>query len=554
MKHSLVLLAAVFSFQAAVAQNEVACAFTSINADITSNTTLSASTLYRIEGCIKVTNGATLTVPAGTIIMGEKASTGTLIIDKGAELIVTGTSTDPVVFTSDQKPGHRNPGDWGGIVLLGDAPVNVGSTMTVSKNRVCPLTAGGSTPADNSGSISYLRIEYPVYGLTMVGVGSATQLSHIQVSEASQTSFDIHGGAADFKKFISLNARRNDVLASAGNVGKAQYILGLRLDANAYVSDGELSNGIVFANNYDSSNNFVSALGKPDNSPMYSNVTLLGPGYCHEEYDNNFKNGVLYFQNTKGGIFNSVIAKWREGLLLDGQQVIDNADAGTDFYFAYNTFYGNLQDYASDPLWSGTCAADMDEWITGTGASFCEQLGNQFNPTNIGLDNSFCGNLCENRPILILDSDPLTYRIEAPDYSSSPLTDPFFEASIFRGALNDSADWTADWANFCPQNAVYCTEPAMKTLMGAAPKQSREFTIYPNPAQASFVLSFPAFSAGKANVQIVDYRGRTMLVKDYPTVQGANHLEIETKNWANGIYFVQLSNEGKIQTAKLVIK
>src|SRR5690606_40157824 len=113
-------------------------------------------------------------------------------IDKGAELIVNGTATNPVVFTSDQKPGHRSPGDWGGIVLLGDAPVNVGSTMTVSKNRVCPVTAGGSTPADNSGSLAYLRIEYPVYGLTMVGVGASTTLSHIQVSEASQTSFDIH--------------------------------------------------------------------------------------------------------------------------------------------------------------------------------------------------------------------------------------------------------------------------------------------------------------------------------------------------------------------------
>lgn len=552
MKHSLVLLAAVFIFQTASAQQEVGCAYTSINADITSNTTLSASTLYRIEGCVKVTNGATLTIPAGTVIMGEKASTGTLIIDKGAELIVNGTATNPVVFTSDQKPGHRSPGDWGGIVLLGDAPVNVGSTMTVSKNRVCPVTAGGSTPADNSGSLAYLRIEYPVYGLTMVGVGASTTLSHIQVSEASQTSYDIHGGAADFKKFISLNARRNDVLASAGNVGKAQYILGLRLDDDAYVSDDELSNGIVFANNYDSVNNFVSALGKPDNSPIYSNVTLLGPGYCHEAYNSNFKNGILYFQNTKGGIFNSVIAKWREGLLLDGQQVLDNADNGADFYFAENTFFGNDNDYDFNGAWPGTCATSFTDWIEGAGNTACKQLGNQFNVSGIGLGNSFCISSCE--PNLYLDLHPLSYYVDSPYFSMNPLTDLFFEQTLFRGALNDSADWTEEWANFCPQTAVYCTEPAMKTLMGTTLKQGTEFTIYPNPAHESFILSFQAPRAGKANLQIVDYMGRTILVNDYATVQGVNHFNIDTKNWATGIYFVQLAQEGKTQTAKLVIK
>jgi hypothetical protein len=209
--------------------------------------------------------------------------------------------------------------------------------------------------------------------------------------------------------------------------------------------------------------------------------------------------------------------------------VIDNADAGTDFYFAYNTFYGNLQNYESDPIWSGTCAADMDEWITGTGASFCEQLGNQFNPVAVGLPEISCVNICANRPELLLTTSQSGFNLADTSFMPAPLQDGFFEKASHRGALNPNTDWTADWANFCPQNAVYCTEPVMETLMGAAPKQSRKFTIYPNPAQASFVLSFPALKAGKANVQIVDYRGRTMLVKEYPTVQGANHLEIETQ-------------------------
>src|ERR1700761_113262 len=104
---SIIAIACSFISGTAIAQHEVTCGFTSITSNITTNTTLSSSVLYRLEGCIHVVNGVTLTIPQGTVIMGEKASTATLIIDKGAQLVSQGTSTNPVIFTSDQQPSYR---------------------------------------------------------------------------------------------------------------------------------------------------------------------------------------------------------------------------------------------------------------------------------------------------------------------------------------------------------------------------------------------------------------------------------------------------------------
>lgn len=555
MKHAIVLLAGILSFNTATAQNEVSCAFTSMNTDITANTTLSPGTLYRIEGCVKVTNGATLTIPAGTRLMGEKASTGTLIIDKGAKLQVAGTATQPVVFTSDQEHELRQPGDWGGIVMLGDAPVNVGSTITVSRHRSCAVTAGGSTAADNSGSLEYLRIEFPVYGLTLVGVGSATRVEHVQVSEAAQTSFDIHGGGPELKKLISLNARRNDVLATAGNVSKGQFLLGLRLDRYAYVSDGERSNGIVLANNYDTAGSFVTAAGKPDNRPIYSNVTLIGPGYCHESYDEELSNGVLYFQNTKGGIFNSVISGWNTGLMLNGTDVLTNADNGSELYFAENTFFNNSTTYDHSGTWPGSCAPTFADWVNADGlfSTDCEQLNNQPNTAAIGYASNLCNDICSNRPTLTVDPFQPGYNMLPPDHSPDALNDLFFEASDLRGAFGTNDDWTAYWANFCPQSTNYCPAELMRTSIGGV-NSTEVLMLYPNPARAEFSVNFTVDEAGRATVRILDQLGRTVQEQDHATNKGQNSIAVATSNWAKGIYFVNLDTEGTTRTVKLVIE
>ncbi|RYF37844.1 MAG: hypothetical protein EON97_00510 [Chitinophagaceae bacterium] len=125
-----------------------------------------AKDTYTLQGYVYVNNGATLTIAPGTIIKSDISQKGALIVERGSKLIAEGTVTDPIVFTSGKPSGERAPGDWGALVILGKAPTNIGTGnadgLTVSDDT----KYGGTDPADNSGSIKYLRLEYCGAGLT----------------------------------------------------------------------------------------------------------------------------------------------------------------------------------------------------------------------------------------------------------------------------------------------------------------------------------------------------------------------------------------------------
>ncbi|MBM3930407.1 MAG: T9SS C-terminal target domain-containing protein, partial [Sphingomonadales bacterium] len=92
-----------------------------VTADITTNTTWTRNNIYVLNGYRYIKDGATLTIEPGTIIKGDKASKATLIVSKTGKIFANGTATEPIVFTSNQPAGQRTYGDWGGIVMLGNA-------------------------------------------------------------------------------------------------------------------------------------------------------------------------------------------------------------------------------------------------------------------------------------------------------------------------------------------------------------------------------------------------------------------------------------------------
>ena len=133
-------------------------------------------------------DGVSLTIEPGVVIKGDKATQGTLIIVRGGKIMAQGTPERPIVFTSAQAPGSRKPGDWGGIILLGKAPNNLGEQTIEGGVR---SKHGGNDPADNSGVLSYVRVEFPgieystdneINGITFGSVGSGTKIDHLQVS------------------------------------------------------------------------------------------------------------------------------------------------------------------------------------------------------------------------------------------------------------------------------------------------------------------------------------------------------------------------------------
>src|SRR5262245_37265572 len=90
----------------------------------TTNRVLSRDTTYILTGWYFIDSTYSITIPAGTLIRGDSASGGTIIVKRGAQIHASGTRECPIIFTSNKAAGTRLPGDWGGVILQGNAPIN----------------------------------------------------------------------------------------------------------------------------------------------------------------------------------------------------------------------------------------------------------------------------------------------------------------------------------------------------------------------------------------------------------------------------------------------
>ena len=170
---------------------------------LTTDTTLDANVIYLLQGSLSVEAGATLTIPAGTVIIanadsGQETETY-IVVKKGAQIDIQGTESKPVVMTSTDQ----NPGDWGGLVILGDAVTTEGVDATA---EVGGFTYGGNNNTDNSGSISYLIINYAgaqinaesqYNGLTLYAVGSGTTIDNVAMLNGTDDGVEFFGGTVN---------------------------------------------------------------------------------------------------------------------------------------------------------------------------------------------------------------------------------------------------------------------------------------------------------------------------------------------------------------------
>lgn len=256
-----------------------------VTGEITANTTWSANKIYLLKGFVFVSNGATLTIEPGTIIKGDKATKATLTITRGSKINATGTVDKPIVFTSALPAGARTRGDWGGVILLGKAPVNQGNDVMIEGGLEGPkdkdaknyIYYGGTDAADNSGVLKYVRIEYAgieysadneINGLTLGGVGNGTTLDYIQVYRSGDDAFEWFGGTVNAKHLLAVATWDDDFDTDFGYAGNVQFALAQRASTMA---DQSGSNG------FESDNNSTGTDQTPKTSAVFSNVTILGP-------------------------------------------------------------------------------------------------------------------------------------------------------------------------------------------------------------------------------------------------------------------------------------
>jgi hypothetical protein len=298
---------------------------------ITTNTTWTKNNVYLLQGTVFVDSLVTLTIEAGTVVRGDANTViSALVIQRGARIIANGTPCNPIVFTSSKAIGARVKGDWGGIIIEGRAPNNLGVEVPIEGIGATNLRArhGGNIPNDNSGSLTYARIEYAGFviaannemnSLTMGSVGSGTTIHHIQASFGMDDAFEWFGGSVNCSHLVAYRTLDDDFDTDNGYSGTVQFALGVKDPAVADAPAISTSEG------WESDNNGTAPFTiLPKTSASFYNVTQIGAFRCGSNAGgitqptaDGFRRGARIRRNSELKIYNSILMNNWRGLIMD---------------------------------------------------------------------------------------------------------------------------------------------------------------------------------------------------------------------------------------------
>lgn len=290
-----------------------------VEGNITEDVNWTVANRYLIKGNVYVQDGVTVTIEAGTIVMGDKLTKGALVFNRGSKIMAEGTADNPIIFTSAEPAGGRARGDWGGVVICGKAITNKGTDATIEGISAAEGDNGkygGTDAADNSGVLTYARIEFAgialspdneLNSLTMGSVGSGTEIHHIMVSFAGDDAFEWFGGSVNHTYMIAYNTLDDDFDTDAGYNGTLQFGYVLR---DARFADISGSRGFEASSS--------SSDAPPTSAPVFSNFTLIGPRVLSETYDPNYKHGIRADKSSSIETYNTIVAGFPTGLENNG--------------------------------------------------------------------------------------------------------------------------------------------------------------------------------------------------------------------------------------------
>ncbi len=441
------ILATTFSFTSCVKVNFDEGGAVIAPPDPTSNIisgVISSSKFYAkgkwiLKGYVYVTDGATVTFEAGSVIQSDITEKGALIIERGAKIVASGTAASPIVFTSGKPVGSRAPGDWGGIILLGKAPTNRPLDPAPTIEGGVGRQYGGTDPLDESGILRFVRIEYAgiaaepgseINGLTCGGVGSGTILENIQVSFGNDDAYEFFGGTVNAKNLVAFATADDDFDFDFGYTGKIQFAVSCRKPD--FVDAGDAGNAIECDN--DAAGTTVS----PRTKPQLSNFTFVGPNDASGTAANhNFSN--RWRRSTQFILRNSILMGHPDaGFSLESDNTLN------DYYTnGVSEFKNNMVHATTLPYKTANAALATNAQIQ----TKAEAEG--------------CNTYATSAAIMLT----------SPFYSTSPNFLPaagspalagssfagmnaFFSSTTYRGAFG-ATNWTSGWCNWDPQNAAY---------------------------------------------------------------------------------------------------
>ncbi|WP_411896033.1 hypothetical protein [Winogradskyella sp. A2] len=242
---------------------------------------LSSEIEYTLNGPYIIRDGAILEIEAGTIIKATPNNDSYLIVAQGGQIYIYGESDNPVIITSASE--NPEPGDWGGLVICGQATTNNGIN---ARSDLGDIFYGGNNNIQGSGTIRYLRLEYTgalfrnekrFNALTLYGIGSSTNFSNIQAYESMGNAFEIFGGTLNISNLVALNTGLAGIKVSGGWTGAG----------DSWYLTNQNNSGIELGNNP------INFDALPITDAFIENITINGP----------LTNGALAYNNG-GGFFN----------------------------------------------------------------------------------------------------------------------------------------------------------------------------------------------------------------------------------------------------------
>lgn len=287
---------------------------------IDKDTRLVKRNTYQLVGIVYVTNNAVLTIEPGTVIRGDDKTCGTLVVTNGAKIMAEGLETDPIVFTSNKEIADRRPGDWGGIIVLGKAPINsLGGLHTLPFNLEPMLNHYGGTDAeDNSGVLKYVRIEFSgrklsaekeLNGLSLAGVGRKTVLSNIQISFSNDDSFECYGGDLNMNNLVSYRTTDDDFDFTQGAQININNSIAIRHPFSSDISGSRCFE----VDSYDKIQN--TDMSKKMTKINATNITLVN---LEENNQGLVRESVYVRENTFFNLSNSIVSGFSPFVLLEG--------------------------------------------------------------------------------------------------------------------------------------------------------------------------------------------------------------------------------------------
>lgn len=275
---------------------------------------------YTLDGIVKITNGATLTIEAGANFTVSTNKTSSLVVLQDGDINAIGTADSPIVFTTATK----TPGDWGGITLYGNAPIKAlnGNTQALSEDGNA-VYYGGSDANSNSGILKFIRVEYAgkkigdgtseTNTFTFYSVGAGTTLENLVAYKGTDDGFEFFGGTVSGKNLVSY-----------GNYDDA-------FDWQDAWSGQNNTNWFAFQTVVGNFGMEIEASSNVDNvAPKISNITLIRDTNTNPETANSPEISAIQFKKQGTGIFSNVYISGYKNIGTQKAYAVLIQDAATE--------------------------------------------------------------------------------------------------------------------------------------------------------------------------------------------------------------------------------